>query len=171
MSEGAFEIRALREEDAIQDLTALLHRGYAELGALGFRYRAVDQTPDITAERISRGECYVALYGGALVGTALLIPPRGHLPPCDWYDRPDVAVLSQFAIEPSLQRRGWGSKMIQHLESRALELGAAELSIDTAEGAAHLIALYRRRGYRDVGFAQWPHTNYRSILLSKRLAL
>jgi len=78
-------------------------------------------------------------------------------------------VLSQFAVEPQLQRRGWGSLLIRHLEARAAQLGAAELSIDTSEGAKHLIALYERRGYRHVGFAQWTHTNFRSVLLSKRL--
>ena len=169
MADG-FEIRALSADDSIEELTGLLHRGYAELGAMGFRYKAVDQTPIVTRERISRGECYVGLLDGAVVGTALLIPPGGHLPPCEWYERPDVAVLSQFAIEPRFQRRGFGSRLIDRLEARALERGAAELAIDTSEGATHLIALYERRGYRHVGLAQWPHTNYRSVVLSKRLS-
>jgi hypothetical protein len=56
------------------------------------------------------------------------------------------------------------------LEERAAELGAAELSIDTAEGATQLVSLYERRGYRHVGTARWPQANYRSVLLSKRLA-
>lgn len=79
---STIELRALRRDDSIEALTALLHRGYAQLGALGFRYKAVDQSPDVTRERIS---------------------------------------------------------------------------------------LYQRRGYRHVGFAQWSHTNYRSIVLSKTL--
>jgi hypothetical protein len=54
-------------------------------------------------------------------------------------------------------------------EGRAWVLGAAEVAVDTAEGVAHLIAFYRTRGYRQVGDAQWDHTNYRSVILSKRL--
>ncbi len=153
----------------MDELTALLHRAYAELGAMGFWYKAVNQSVEVTRTRVSKGECYVATQGGALLGTALLLPPSCRASHCEWYDRPDVAVLSQFAVEPRLQRRGWGSELIRHLEARARELGAAELSIDTAEGAAHLIALYERRGYRHIGYAQWEHTNYRSVLLSKRL--
>jgi GNAT superfamily N-acetyltransferase len=151
------------------ELTALLHRAYAELGAMGFRYKAVNQSVEVTRTRVSRGECYVAIHGGVLVGTVMLLPPSCRAPHCEWYDRPDVAVLAQFAVEPRYQRRGWGSELIRHLEARARELGAAELSIDTSEGATHLIALYERRGYRHIGYAQWEHTNFRSVLLSKRL--
>ena len=82
---------------------ALLHRGYAELGAMGFRYRAVNQSVEVTRTRIADGEGYIAVRDDESVGT-------------------------------------------------------------------HLIRLYERRGYRNVGIAQWDHTNYRSILLSKRLA-
>lgn len=169
MHEG-IAIRPLVEADSLEELTGLLHRAYAELGAMGFRYRAVDQSPEVTRSRIARGECFVAHHAGRLVATALLLPPGQHVEPCAWYERAGVAVLSQFAVEPSFQRRGWGSQMIEHLEARAAARGWSELSIDTSEGAKHLIGLYERRGYRHVGYAQWSHTNYRSVLLSKRLA-
>ena len=164
------DIRLVSEKDSLEALTELLHRAYAELGAMGFRYKAVDQSVETTRSRIARGECYVAIHGTVVVGTALLLPPAVRAPYCEWYDRPGVAVLAQFAMEPTFQRRGWGSRLIRHLEARALELGAEELSIDTAEGATHLIELYQRRGYRHIGYAQWEHTNFRSVLLSKRLA-
>jgi GNAT superfamily N-acetyltransferase len=162
-------IRLLSDEDSVERLTELLHRAYAELGAMGFRYKAVDQSVETTRSRIAKGECYVATQGDVVLGTALLVPPSARAPYCEWYDRPEVAVLAQFAVEPTLQRRGYGSRLIRHLEARALALGAEELSIDTSEGATHLIAIYQRRGYRHVGFAQWEHTNFRSVLLSKRL--
>jgi GNAT superfamily N-acetyltransferase len=166
---GTTDIRLLSEHDSVEALTELLHRAYSALGAMGFRYKAVDQTAETTRRRISKGECYVAIRGDAVVGTALLLPPTFRAPHCEWYDRTGVAVLGQFAVEPSFQRQGLGSRLIRHVETRALELGAEELSIDTSEGATHLIALYHRRGYRHVGFAQWAHTNFRSVLLSKRL--
>jgi len=58
------EIRRLRDEDSREELTELLHRAYAELGALGFRYRAVDQDVEMTRKRLTRGECYVAARSG-----------------------------------------------------------------------------------------------------------
>jgi GNAT superfamily N-acetyltransferase len=163
------QIRLLTDRDSLEELTGLMHRAYARLGAMGFNYKAVDQSVALTRSRISKGECYVALDGDVLVGTAVLLPPNQHAEYCEWYDRPDVAVLSQFAVEPALQGRGVGRRLIAHLEARARELGAAELSVDAAEGATHLMALYERLGYRHVGTAQWAHATYRSVLLSKRL--
>lgn len=136
---------------------------------MGFRYKAVDQSVDITRSRIAKGECYVALQAERVVATALLVPPGARADYCEWYDTPGVAVLSQFAVEPSLQRRGLGSLLMSHVEARALALGAHEISVATSEGALHLIEIYRRRGYRHIGFAQWSHTNFRSVLLSKQL--
>lgn len=49
-------------------------------------------------------------------------------------------------------------------------MGARELACDTAEGAVHLIAMYRKRGFRQVGTADWEGTNYMSVVLSKSLA-
>jgi GNAT superfamily N-acetyltransferase len=164
------DIRLLSEQDSLEDLTELLHRAYSELGAIGLRYKAVDQTVETTRSRIFNGECYLAIHDTVVIGTALLLPPTVRAAYCEWYDRPEVAVLGQFAVEPRFQRRGWGSRLIRHVEARALELGAEELSIDTSETATHLIELYQRRGYRHVGFAKWEHTNFRSVLLSKRLA-
>ncbi|MDF3070054.1 MAG: family N-acetyltransferase [Polyangiaceae bacterium] len=167
---GDIEIRRLGRDDSLEALTALLHRGYAELGAMGYRYKAVDQSVEVTRNRIAERECYVVVHGGEVVGTALLSPPTlpsSHHP---YYDRADVALLSQLAIEPRFQRRGWGSRLMSHLEARAAELNAAEIAVDTSEGAKHLIAIYEGRGYRLITHAQWSHTNFRSVILSKCLS-
>jgi GNAT superfamily N-acetyltransferase len=134
---------------------------------MGFRYRATHQDVDTTRRRAASGECFVALLSERVIGTIVVIPPEWRPTHCDWYARPDVSVLSQFAIEPELQRRRYGSRLLDFAESRAFELGASEVSVDTAEGAQHLIEYYLARGYRSVGLAQWEHTNYRSVILSK----
>ena len=41
--------------------------------------------------------------------------------------------------------------------------------MDTAEQATHLIELYAKLGYRQVGSVQWTGKVYRSVVLSKRL--
>jgi len=166
----SLEVRLVREEDSFASLTELLHRAYAALAAMGFRYRATYQDVETTRERAGKGECYLAFLGARLVGTVLLVPPSARAAHCAWYDRDEVAVVSQFAVEPELQGRGLGGRLLVMAEERAAALGAAEVAIDTAEGAGHLIAFYRARGYRHVGYEQWGHTNYRSVILSKRLA-
>lgn len=163
-------IRRLHEHDSFDALTDLLHRAYAPLAAMGFRYLATHQDVETTRKRSAKGECYLALIEDRIVGTLVLVPPDQSSRHCEWYDRLDVAVVNQFAIEPELQRAGLGSRLLAFAEARAAKLGAKEVSIDTAEGAAHLIAFYATRGYRHVGHAQWGHTNFRSVLLSKRVS-
>jgi len=45
-------LRPLAPSDSIVELTLLLHRAYARLGAMGLNYTAVDQSPDVTARRL-----------------------------------------------------------------------------------------------------------------------
>lgn len=161
------EIRLATPEDA-PELTALLPRAYASLGEMGLCFMAVDQSEAATLRRMARGECYLATAGYRLLGTILFAPPAmTHGSP--WLDRPGVASLHQFAVEPALQRSGLGSRLMAWAESRARDCGAAEIALDTAEPAIHLRAWYASRGYREIEFAQWQHTNYRSIIMSKPL--
>ena len=164
-------IRRFHDNDSLHELTELLHRAYAPLAAMGLQFMAAKQDVEMTRQNISSGECYLMFDEKRLVGTILVYPPSYRAPYCDWYNRPDVAFFSKFAVEPELQRRGLGGCLLNFAENRARELGAAEVSLDTAESASHLIEFYKKSGYREIGYEQWDHTNYyRSILLSKRLS-
>lgn len=160
-------IRLLSACDSIVELTALLHAAYAQLAALGFNYTAVDQSEEVTRHRISNGECCVTVEDGRMVGTILF---RRSSRGCGWYQLPHVAAVHQFAVLPEKQRSGLGTKLMRHAERRALETGAREIALDTAEGATHLVDWYDRMGYRPVGIEQWEGKVYRSLILSKALA-
>lgn len=164
----AIEIRLFAPDDDVRSLTALLHRAYARLGEMGLKFKAVDQSDDVTRHRMAAGECYVAIAGTTLVGTVLFIPPLRTMG-TPWLDRPDIASLHQLGVEPSLQSSGLGTKLMEWAETRAAACGAKEIALDTAEPATHLQAWYASRGYRPIEFAQWAHTNYRSIIMSKPL--
>lgn len=69
-------IHKLQKTDSLQALTLLLNRAYAQWGAMGLNYTAVDQTPEITAQRIAGGQCFIAKWNGQWVGT----PTSSH---CD----------------------------------------------------------------------------------------
>lgn len=72
-SSAGYGIRELAPEDSISDLTRLLHQAYAQLADLGFRYKAVDQSDEVTLERARQGICLVARDGGGrLLGTVSL---------------------------------------------------------------------------------------------------
>ena len=161
-------VRAFGGGDSLIELTDLLHRGYQTLADQGFRYFATYQSPEQTADRIRNGTCLIGLCQGRMVATVCYYGPqqtRGN----PWYDRSDVACFGQFAVEPELQRGGVGSRLVELVEQMAQNDGAAELALDTAEGATHLIRFYEKRGYRFIEHAQWTVTNYRSVIMSKRL--
>jgi predicted N-acetyltransferase YhbS len=163
------EIRLATPDDDIGYLTALLHRAYARLGRMGLRYKAVDQSEEVTRQRMASGECYLAVADGAIVGTVLFRPPsltRGS----PWLDRPDIASMGQLAVEPGLQETGLGTRLMEWVEARAQACGAKEVALDTAEQAEHLRSWYASRGYRFIEFAQWAHANYRSVIMSKPLS-
>lgn len=161
-------IRELAPTDSIPEMTALLHAAYARLGGMGFNYTAVDQTEDVTRSRIVRGHCLVAIDDGAIVGTIMVYPP-GRSAGCPCYERPDVATIGQFGVMPGRQGAGTGTRLLRCAEELALASGAAELALDTSEGADHLIGWYEREGFRFVEHAQWEGKTYRSVIMSKRL--
>ena len=162
-------MRRLQSSDSLTALTRILNRAYAPLAAAGMRYVATWQGVDVTRRRVSRGECWVADWEGRLVGT-IVFEDAAQTRGCDWYDRPEVASFHQFAVEPELQGNGIGGALLDRVERRAGETGAAEIALDTAEPAAALIDMYTRRGYRQVGWADWESTNYRSVILSRTVA-
>jgi len=162
----AATIRPLLPSDPIPELTALLHRAYARLAAMGLRYMATHQSDEVTRDRAASGECHVALLGGAIVGT-ILFRTAARTSGSPWLDREEVASLGQFAVSPDIQAQGLGARLMAVAERRAAETGAREIALDTAEPAAHLVAWYARRGYRPIEHAQWAHTNYRSVIMSR----
>jgi GNAT superfamily N-acetyltransferase len=161
-------IRPIEPSDSVEELTKLLHRAYAPLGELGLNYTAVDQTAATTAHRIAKGQCFVAVESSTLVGTIVVDPPLPKSP-CEYFARPEVASAHQFAVAPEHQGRGLGVQLLQCAESWAKGHGYAEMAIDTAEPADHLISFYSHCGYRRVDWVQWEGKLYRSVVMSKDL--
>lgn len=168
---GPWDLRKLSESDDIPSITRLLHEAYAPLAAMGLRFTATWQDDEITRRRFSRGEPWVVEMKGSIVATVTLYPDNGPDPGCAWYGTPGVFSFGQFAVHPSCQRMGLGSRLIDHLEKESLALGARELALDTAEGAEHLIRWYQARGFRFIEHVNWGNTNYRSVILSKTVGM
>lgn len=165
----AFVIRELLPTDSIPAITSLLHEAYAPLAVMGLRFMATHQDDSVTADRLHRGIAYVATLEGVIVGTITLYAPGGRSYACEWYQQPGVFRFGQFAVRPDLQRLGLGLRLMQTIEERARLDGGIELALDTAEEAVHLRRWYEAIGYRFVQHMSWDDTNYRSVILSKRL--
>jgi GNAT superfamily N-acetyltransferase len=161
-------IRPLEPSDSLEEMTRLLHRAYARLGAMGLNYTAVSQTPETTAQRLRGGACFVAESEGRLVGTVVVHrPPAGS--PCAYFTRDSVATLRQLGVDPLYHGKGIGGLLLASCEAWAREAGFSELALDTAEPARHLLETYERWGFRRVGTVQWDGKVYRSIVLAKTL--
>lgn len=164
----ALLIRPLREDDSLEELTDLLHRAYKALADMGLQYLATRQDVETTRKRISNGTCFVATIDDKIVGTITFkMPHVGHN--VAWLDRPDIGHISQMAVEPALQSKGIGARLMRQAEEYARTRGLAELALDTSEQAGHLISWYKRLGYRFIEYVQWDVTNYRSVVMSKPL--
>lgn len=162
-------IRLYQVNDSISQITALLHQAYGQLAEMGLRYLATHQDEATTLDRITSGvRTFVAQQGGTIVGTLTLYGPYPTSSAL-WYREPTVFHVGQFAVQPTLQRNGIGLRMMQLAEDQARMLGATELALDTAEPAEHLCRWYQRLGFRFIQYVQWDVTNYRSVILSKRL--
>lgn len=159
-------IRQFQNNDSLVELTSLLHRGYARLGAMGLNYTAVDQAPTVTAARIAGGKCFVAVASGKFVGTVLVKPPERDSA-CEYFRKGYVASLRQFAVDPIFQGQGIGARLIATCEQWAKDAGYTELALDTAEPATHLVDLYSRLGFLAVGSVQWTGKVYKSVVMSK----
>jgi len=163
------DIRPWNDADDISRITEILHRSYAQLADLGFRYHATWQGDDTTLKRLKKGLSYLAIDNGLIVGTITLsVPP--NVSGCSWYNRGDVASFGQFGVDPDFQRNGIGSRLLDTVEIEAKKQRVPNLALDTAEGASHLIEIYNKRGYEFVGYADWEITNYRSVILNKALS-
>lgn len=175
-AQDPISVRLLSPRDSIPAITKLLHRAYAGQVEMGLKPLAGRQDDETTRRRCHSGECYVAVMpdrekGGKaqrIVGVILyheVEPDQG--PP--WFQNSFVDSFSQFAVDPDIQGRGLGIQMLETVERRARECGAAELACSMAAPDERLMQFYLKRGYRFVEHWQWPYTNYVSAILSKTL--
>jgi len=161
-------IRTLKDSDSMEELTDLLHRAYAVLAEMGFRYYATHQTPKETKERITKGQCYVAVMDEKIVGTVTYYNTKNtHGSP--FLNTLRVSHFGQLGVESHYQNKGIATKLIKYVEDIAIDNGDKELALDTAEGATHLIEWYEKLGYRFVEYTSWDVTNYRSVVMSKHI--
>ncbi|MGU7769896.1 GNAT family N-acetyltransferase [Burkholderia sp. MR1-5-21] len=152
--------------DSYDALTALLHRAFAPLGALGFNCPGVDQPAATTREHALTSECFVALGNDHMVATLTM---RTHDPdsPCDPYRSRRVATLGQLAVDPVWQDRGIGRALLAFAEQRAAARSATHLALDAPHAAIRLVDFYVRKGFQLIDVMRFAGHNYDSAILCK----
>ncbi|MCX4749701.1 GNAT family N-acetyltransferase [Kitasatospora sp. NBC_01287] len=154
--------------DSVAELTALLHRAYAEHAAAGRVFLASYQSERDTAHRLGKGECWLAVGAdGAPLGTVTLSATDRK--PQGYPREPGSGSFWQLAVLPEQRGTGLGNRLLELAERRLAELGSRRVVIDTSSTATELLGWYARRGYRPIGSYDWAATNYLSTVLRKEL--
>jgi ribosomal protein S18 acetylase RimI-like enzyme len=107
------------------------------------------------AGSVARGEVWVAVHGGAIVGLIVLVP------------RPDHLLLENVAVRPASQRAGVGSRLLELAERHARRLGLAEVRLYTNAAMTENLGYYARRGYIQTHRAE--QGGFQRVFFAKRL--
>lgn len=168
--DSSLVVRLFTDADA-SGLTTLLHTAYAELGAMGLNYTAVDQDVKTTRQRARGGRCWVLETDGRLVGTLTMsLPPSGPLQKLTpQAGVPHRAWLNQMAVHPAARGLGIAADLWQRARRWAVAEGASSVGVDTALPAEHLIRLYRSWGFTQTDTIHWPGKTYDSVVMIRPL--
>jgi GNAT superfamily N-acetyltransferase len=161
-------IRRLQAGDCLERLTGMLHRAFSRLGEMGVPCACVTQSPEVTRQRVERGDCFVAMCGDRMVGTISLYAPDAASATRHYRDC-GVATARQLGVDPQFQGRGLGTALLQLAERWARNRGYARLALDTPEPATHLIDYYHGQGFSVVERLQFAGRPYRSVIFAKAL--
>jgi ribosomal protein S18 acetylase RimI-like enzyme len=152
------EIRPATLADA-PSLVNLYHDAYTENLALGFPASAATVSQAEVTSWIESDHLYVALHEGQLIGAVRL-----RLYP-EW----QTLVLGRLGVASAFKGQGVGSRLLSHAEAAAAAMGWERLRLTTPATHPYLPALYRRRGYQEVGIRPLPGLPYDEVILEKVL--
>ena len=98
---------------------------------------AANYAPDKVAQRLVERDVFVCVEGNRIVGTVGLESDK----------------LRSLFVEPGLQGKGVGARLVAHLEAHARMAGVAELHLSSSITARRF---YERLGYRMIRFDERP---------------
>lgn len=149
-----------------EEITKLLHLGYAERAEEGLQYSATDQSVQKTIERLGDGICLVALLDGKLVATeSYKLIEKKNLKWKRWFHDEKYYYLHSLTVHPDFKRKGIGLKIRNIIRDEAIKNNIPSLISDTSEHAKWLIDWYSRLGHKKVGYVSHSGTNYYSVIM------
>ncbi|CDO08843.1 N-acetyltransferase [Mycolicibacterium cosmeticum] len=80
----------------------------------------------------------------------------------------DHVLIDTVAVLPTAQGRGYGALLLRRAESRARDLGLAEVRLYTNEAMSENLAYYPRQGYQET--ARRTENGYRRVYFRKRIS-
>lgn len=128
-----------------ENLHHLIKLAYASNREYGINFAAVTADIDLIEHHIKTNICYLAEENGKLVGTISLRMPWGLQP-----GPSGVPHIGWFAVDPTLGKKGIGSKILEWLETEILQdqLKVPFVTLGTADKHPWLADMYTRKGYQ-----------------------
>ncbi|RXZ84852.1 GNAT family N-acetyltransferase [Paenibacillaceae bacterium] len=99
-----------------------------------------DPSPELVNDYLKRGDCYVAVADGSIIGVYVLLPTR-----------PETVEIVNVAVAESRQGEGIGKRLVNHAIAQAREHGFRTVEIGTGNSGVGQLALYQKCGFRITG--------------------
>ncbi|MDQ3367605.1 MAG: GNAT family N-acetyltransferase [Myxococcota bacterium] len=146
-SKLAISVRRARPADAAA-LAELVNRAYA---VEGFFVEGQRTTADEIARLVDRGSFLVLERDGdqPMLAAAIHVDPGA--------DPRDGGTIGMLSVEPSLQGRGLGTRLVGIAEAMCEAMGASRVRLRIVNLREELARWYRSLGYREVGTAPYDH--------------
>lgn len=120
-------------------------------------------------EDIKKGTLYIVMDGRDLV--ALYVISREYdeaYEKCEWKNSDEGSfILHRFCVSPKFQNRGFGKKILNHIEDQIKLMGYSSVRLDVFTENPYALRLYRNNGYEERGFADWRKGRF--LLMEKNL--
>ncbi|MBN2423276.1 GNAT family N-acetyltransferase [Candidatus Woesearchaeota archaeon] len=155
-------------EDIIEQYMNLTNEVIKKIHSIGF-IKDLDfkATKKFLKSKISKPKSALLLLfdKGRIIATGY-IGPSGH------DTTQHYAQISKVMVDPKVQGKGYGKKIMAELERKAKEIGYSHILIDTWN-VDYIVRFYKKCGYRQVGiipdFVKYKGEFHDSYLFAKKL--
>lgn len=148
----------------VEQLFRLIKEAFQERKEAGLAYICLSMTIHEFMEELENSMPYVAIDKDVdvLCGCAILKIRRDK-------NALLYGLEMHTSVAPKYKNRGIGSMLINTIKIRATEAGCSYLSCSTAISAKSAIKVHLKNGYKIVGMASYPKTNYYSYRFKLQL--
>ena len=125
----------------------------------------------VIKEDLKQGNLFAMSEGKLLVGAIVLDTQESKkYKELQWGDvcgKP--LVIHRLAVLPTYQGKGYGKMLLQFAEAFAGNNGYSSIRLDVYSGNSGALAMYERRGYKEVGAIKFPFRKVPYYCLEKKI--
>lgn len=138
-----YRLAELKDAERLLDIT---YRAYETIRELGLHWPAATADLALIKDNIAKNECYVLEIDGSVEATITL--SRGE----EIKALTELPFVKWFAVNPDARGKRYGGKLLDWVEENVIlgKLGAAAVTLATAEKHPWLVPMYERRGYERI---------------------